>query len=82
MRSVKAKITKECKAIGNDSSLSAADRDLLAADLRRLIGVKHQAINQITFLADGSVKVSMFNNAVDEEDVEKWIAELQSAATE
>ena len=75
-RNVKAKMTKEFKAAAMDGSISLQQRDMIAEQARRLIGLKRLAINEVTFLTDGTVNVTMTTPAVDEDDVNKWISYL------
>lgn len=82
VRSVKMKMTKEFKLAGSESldAFTQHDRDRVAEQARRLIGLHRRAVNQITFLADGSINVSFSSNAIDKEDVDKWIASLPPTA--
>jgi hypothetical protein len=75
-RSLKARMTKDFKAAGLDRDITPQQRQLIAEQARKLIDLKRTAINEITFMDNGSVNVTFSTYAVDEEDVEKWIALL------
>jgi hypothetical protein len=75
-RSIKAAMTKQFKAVANDNIFTPSQRQLIAEQLRRLIGLKRVSVNKITFLAGNTVQVTFSTTAVDEDDVEKWIAQL------
>jgi len=77
-RNIKAKMTKEFKAASTDGSISLPQRDMIARQARRLIGLKRTAINEITFPGDGSVNVTTTTPAIDEDDVNKWIGSLNA----
>ena len=78
-REVKAALTKAFKAAATDSTLTDLDRHAIAAHARTLTGMKRRSINEITFAADGSVSVTFTNSAIDKDDVNKWLAEIDAA---
>lgn len=75
-RSVKAQMTKDFKSAGLNRDITPQQREVIAEQTRKLIGLKRTAINEITFMDSGSVNVTFSTYAVDEDDVEKWIALL------
>ena len=75
-RSIKANMTKDFKAAGLDRDITPQQRQLIAEQARKLIGLKRSAVNEITFMENGSVSVTFSTYAVDEDDVNKWIALL------
>lgn len=80
-RTIKAKVSKDFKSASGNTALAAAQRSMIADQAHRLIGLKRTAIDEITFLADGSLKVTFTTPAVDEDDVNKWTALLNGEAT-
>jgi len=78
-REAKAALTKAFKAAAMDSTLTDLDRHAIAAHARTLTGMKRRSINEITFAADGSVSVTFTSAAIDKDDVNKWLAEIDAA---
>ena len=79
-RSIKSKLTKIMKHLGDDSSISQAQRQFIAQQLRQLATIeKRRAINEITF-SKGGVDVTYTNINVDQDDIEKWISQLNGDA--
>jgi hypothetical protein len=75
-RSIKTKLTKIMKHLGDDSSIPSTQRQFIAQQLRQLATIeKRRAINEIAF-SKGGLDVTYTNIHVDQDDVEKWISQL------
>lgn len=72
----KRTITQSFSASESDASITDQDRHDLAQQAGRLAGLKREFINQVTFMADGSVRVTMSTAAVTNRDVENWTRRL------
>ena len=76
-REIKSQMTKAFKDAATDATLLPSHRAALADQTRRLIGMKRLLVNEVTFMADGSVQVSFSTAHVDKDDAERWIAAMQ-----
>jgi hypothetical protein len=80
-RAIKSKLTKLMKQAGDDSSITQAQRQFIAQQLQPLASIKkRRAINEITFPRKGGVEVTFTNVHIDQDDVDKWIAQLNGDA--
>lgn len=80
-RTIKFKITKIMKHAGDDSSITQAQRQFMAQQLQQLTTIeKRRAINEITFPRKGGMEVTFTNIHIDQDDVDKWIAQLNGDA--
>lgn len=75
-RAVKTRITRACTAAAESENFTAADKRMIAQQLHRLAGRSRRSVDQVTFLANGSVNVSHSTAAVSGADVKRWIARL------
>ncbi len=75
-RSIKTAITRGFGAGGLDPSFTTSQRRLVAEQARHLIGRRRVAINKVTFMADGSVRVTFSTAGVDAGDVRRWVEAL------
>lgn len=57
-------------------TLSRSEQRTIAQQLQRLVGRESRFLNQITFLADGSVNVTYSNARVIQRDVDNWIERM------
>lgn len=80
-RAIKSKLTKATKQAGDDSSITPQDRQLIAQQLQQLTKIeKRRAVNEITFPSKGGITVTFTNIQADQDDVNKWIAQLNGNA--
>lgn len=80
-RAIKSKLTKIMKHAGDNSSITQAQRQFIAQQLRQLTTIeKRRAINEITFPRKGGMDVTFSNIHIDQDDVDKWIAQLNGDA--
>ncbi len=77
-RAIKTAITRNFGQCGGDTTLTIQHRSLLAEQADRLAGHKRRFINEITFLADGSVNTTYSTAGVAADDVEKWTDRLMT----
>jgi hypothetical protein len=74
--SIKSAITRDLGTSASDQSLSGPERRTVAALAQRLSGLERRFVDQVTCLADGSVRVTFSTTGVDEDDVARWIGRL------
>ncbi len=75
-RPIKSAISRAFTESVSDPHFTPAQRRLVVTQTRRLIGLERTIINQMTFLADGSLRVTFSRSRVDAKDVEAWIERL------
>ncbi len=75
-RAIKSAISRAFTESVSDPRFTPAQRRVVAAQSRRLIGLDRTIINQMTFLADGSLRVSFSRSRVEAKDVEVWVERL------
>jgi len=78
-RSVKTKLTKEFRAAGLNRAITAGQRQAIADQVRRLVGMNRTAVNDISFMAGGAVEITFTTSAVDQDDVDRWIGYLNGS---
>ncbi len=64
------------RALSEGPAPAGPSRRRLEASLQRLAGVQRQFLEQVTFLADGSIRVDFATAAVADDDVERWLTLL------
>ncbi|MHC4447629.1 MAG: hypothetical protein ACYSXF_07615, partial [Planctomycetota bacterium] len=75
-RDIKTEMTRDFNEIATDRRFSAAQRHLVARQVRALAGLNRQSVNKVTFMADRSVRVTLSTSGVDKGDVERWAERL------
>ena len=75
-RPIKSAISRAFTESVSDPRFTPAQRRLVATQTRRLIGLDRTIINQMTFLADGSLRVTFSRSRVEAKDVEAWVQRL------
>jgi hypothetical protein len=75
-RAIKGRMTAAFSAAGIDESITDADRAALTELLYAMVGRERRSVNRVTFLADGSVRVSYATAQVTRRDVENWVERL------
>ncbi|TVQ54879.1 MAG: hypothetical protein EA377_04500 [Phycisphaerales bacterium] len=75
-RSIKTQITRMTTEAGKDPDFSRQDRRVIAEQIQRLVGIERRMVNEVTFLADGSVNVTFSTAAVTRRDSNNWIDRL------
>jgi hypothetical protein len=73
---LKGDVTREFTASTTDGQFKPDQRALVAAYARHLAGTERRIIKEITFMADGSLRVSFETPRISEQDAEKWIDRL------
>ncbi len=80
-RSLKSAITRSFGESASDRSFSRAQRRSVARLAQRLIGLERESVDTVTFLANGSVRVTFSTSRVNEDDVQRWIERLAGRET-
>lgn len=75
-RGIKTEMTRDFTEIANDRRFSAAERHLIAQQVRALAGWNRQSVNKVSFMADRSVRVTLSTSGVDNSDVKRWTERL------
>ncbi len=75
-RAIKTEMTRDFTEIATDRRFSPAERHLVARQVRALAGLNRQSVNKVTFMADGSVRVTLSTSGVDKGDVKRWTERL------
>lgn len=75
-RSIKSAISRAFTESVRDRRFTPSQRRVVADQSRRLIGLDRTIINQMTFLADGSLRVTFSRSRVEAKDAEAWIERL------
>ncbi len=75
-RAIKTEITRMTTEAGKDPDFSRQDRRIIAEQIQRLVGIERRMVNEVTFLADGSVNVTFSTAAVTRRDADNWIERL------
>lgn len=71
---LKTEVTRTLAQAASDATLTAAQRALLARQLRALSRLEpRRVVDEVTFMADGSVRVSFVTSEVSEEDIGRWL---------
>jgi tellurite resistance protein len=81
-RDIKAQITRNLTDANHQAQLTPEERRRLAMFIQRLGGLEHQFINKITFMANGSVQVTLSTAAVTRNDAMRWIELLDTESPE
>lgn len=79
---VKGDISRQFSASAGDETFTPQQRQMVAEQAKRLIGLSRQSFEKVAFMADSSVKPSFSTSDVDEKDVEKWIKRLMGEAVD
>jgi len=69
---LKGDISRDFTKSVNDQTLTAEQRQVLVLHLSRLIGPGRRYFDDVTYFADGSVKMTVRTSSVDRDDVENW----------
>ncbi|MCH8005254.1 MAG: hypothetical protein IH888_03375 [Planctomycetes bacterium] len=75
-RSIKSAISRAFTESVRDRRFTPSQRRVVADQSRRLIGLDRTIINQMTFLADGSLRVTFSRSRVEAKDAEAWVERL------
>lgn len=75
-RSIKTRISKSFLDASRETGLPREHIAGLATILRRLVDKNRRFVNEITILADGTVRVTFSTAAVTDNDIEKWTNRL------
>jgi hypothetical protein len=78
-RDIKGDLTKAFRSAGAASSaygLTPPQRSMIAEQTNLLKGLRRRAVEDVTFMANGSIDATFANYFVDEDDVQRWIALL------
>lgn len=73
---VKADVRRELEAAAADPALHPAGREAIVRHARALVGLERRYVEQVTFMADGSVRVAYGQARVTAGDVDRWVAGL------
>ncbi len=75
-RTIKTRITRLTEEGGRDPDFSRQERRLVAEHIQRLVGIERRMVNEVTFLADGSVNVTFSSAGITSRDANNWIDRL------
>ena len=81
-RSIKTRITRNFTASLDDKSFTTDHRRLVVQQAQQLVGFKRRFVNEVTFLANGSVRVTFSTGGVDRDDVKRWSDRLAGIRTD
>ena len=73
---LKSKVTQTLGAAASGAALTPSQRGLLARQLRALRGLERRTVNQVTFMADGSVRVTFATSRIGDDDIDRWLERL------
>ncbi len=81
-RSIKTRMTRNFTASLDDKSFTTDHRRLVVQQAQQLVGLKRRFVNEVTFLANGSVRVTFSTSGVDRDDVKRWSDRLAGIRTD
>ena len=81
-RSIKTRMTRNFTASLDDKSFTSDHRRLVVQQAQQLVGFKRRFVNEVTFLANGSVRVTFSTSGVDRDDVKRWSDRLAGIRTD
>ena len=81
-RSIKTRMTRNFTASLDDKSFTSDHRRLVVQQAQQLVGFKRRFVNEVTFLANGSVRVTFSTSGVNRDDVKRWSDRLAGIRTD
>ena len=71
---LKTEVTRTLAEAATDSTLTRAHRALLARQLRTLAKLEERrVVDEVSFMADGSVRVTFVTSQVSDDDIYRWL---------
>ncbi len=69
---IKRQISESMSESARDQTIAARERAAIGQFAQRLAGLRRRLVHEVTFMADGSVRVTFSTAAVTQRDVENW----------
>lgn len=73
---IKMRLSRACTESALDPALTNAQRQMLAEQMQSMVGRRRRFLNEVTFMANGTVNVTFSNARILQRDVDGWIERL------